>query len=55
MTRLILSAALLTFVLIPQLKSQTIVAVPFDELEASQYNIGLNGGDGTREVGPHES
>jgi T5SS/PEP-CTERM-associated repeat protein len=43
MTRLILSAALLTFVLIPQLKSQTIVAVPFDELEASQYNIGLNG------------
>jgi T5SS/PEP-CTERM-associated repeat protein/autotransporter-associated beta strand protein len=43
MTRLILSAALLSFVFIPQLKSQAIVAVPFDQLEASQYNIGLNG------------
>jgi T5SS/PEP-CTERM-associated repeat protein len=41
--RLILPALLLTFVLLSQLKSQTIVSVPFDQLEASQYNIGLNG------------
>ena len=41
--RLTLFALLIVFTIPPQLFAQTIVAVPFNQLEASQYNIGKNG------------
>jgi T5SS/PEP-CTERM-associated repeat protein/autotransporter-associated beta strand protein len=41
--RLTFFAALIVFTIPSQLFAQTIVAVPFNQLEASQYNIGMNG------------
>ena len=44
MERLTIFGMLLFFTVFHNLKAQsTVVAVPFDQLEASQYNIGMNG------------